>query len=367
MYPSISIPHPTFTVSFPYSVAVKMIGLRFIDKVIKVGALNCPRSTTHLLLQTATHRHHPHTYNARHFVALLPMCHDHHRQRNLQPGRCYIKHSSKIKQSTGEVLDQLNNSNAAQKTAKVSREIIEDVLAKNKALIKERQGRLVKDLKDKQTKVRERVEEIIERENILTIPNLLCVGRGLMAPYLGYVIIEQDYRLAMGLLLFAGLTDLLDGQIARRWPSQMSKMGSFLDPMADKLLIGSLVISLTYVELMPLWLTAVILSRDVFLIGAGFVIRYISLPPPKTLVRYFDASHATAQLAPTFISKVNTVIQLATVGISLGAPIWDYVDHPVLQGLWALTGLTTAAAALSYVNAKDTYKFLRDVKGKKKT
>lgn len=339
-----------------------MIGLRVIDRLIKCHGQGSVLTTTSAYILKTAAPYRPPCY--REFVALAPLCHVGSLDRfQFKSGRCFIKHSSKIKQNTGEPLDQLNSN--AQKTAKVSREIIEDVLAKKKALLKERQGRLVNDLRQKQTKVRERVEEIIERENILTIPNLLCVGRGLMAPYLGYVIIEQDYRLAMGLLLFAGLTDLLDGQIARRWPSQMSKMGSFLDPMADKLLVGALVISLTYVELMPLWLTSVIVFRDVFLIGAGFVIRYISLPPPKTLSRYFDASHATAQLAPTFISKVNTAVQLGTVAISLGAPIWDYVDHPVLQGLWALTGLTTAAAAISYVTVKDTYKFLRDVKGKK--
>lgn len=333
--------------------------LRFLHQVIRTsGGLSSSSTTSAYLLKTASHRQ----PCIRPFVALVPLCHGGRdaEQRN-RSGRCYIKHSSKIKQNTGEPFDQLNT---APKTSKVSREIIEDVLAKNKALLRERQGRLVKDLREKQTKVRERVEEIIERENILTIPNLLCVGRGLMAPYLGYVIIEHDYRLAMGLLLFAGLTDLLDGQIARRWPSQMSKAGSFLDPMADKLLMGALVISLTYVDLIPLWLTSVILFRDVFLIGAGFVIRYISLPPPRTLTRYFDVSHATAQLAPTFISKVNTVVQLATVAISLGAPIWDFVDHPVLQGLWVLTGVTTAAAAVSYLTAKDTYRLLREVKRK---
>lgn len=79
----------------------------------------------------------------------------------------------------------------------------------------------------------------------------------------------------------------MDGYIARTWPSQASMAGSFLDPMADKLLVGSLVISLSYCNLLPMWLAAMVLFRDVFLIAAGFVIRYISLPPPVcTLVLF---------------------------------------------------------------------------------
>lgn len=75
----------------------------------------------------------------------------------------------------------------------------------------------------------------------------------------------------------------MDGFIARSWPSQASKLGSFLDPMADKLLVGSLVISLTYCSLLPIWLCAMIILRDISLITAGFVIRYISLPAPVRL------------------------------------------------------------------------------------
>lgn len=71
-----------------------------------------------------------------------------------------------------------------------------------------------------------------------------------------------------------------DGYIARKWPSQASKLGSFLDPMADKLLVGALVISLSYINLFPVWLSVMVICRDAFLIGAGFVIRYISLPQP---------------------------------------------------------------------------------------
>lgn len=76
----------------------------------------------------------------------------------------------------------------------------------------------------------------------------------------------------------------LDGHIARRWPNQSSKVGSFLDPAADKILMGSLVLSMTYGDLLPLWLVALILFRDVFLMSAGFVIRYISLPPPVSII-----------------------------------------------------------------------------------
>ncbi|XP_050087480.1 probable cardiolipin synthase (CMP-forming) [Anopheles aquasalis] len=235
----------------------------------------------------------------------------------------------------------------------------DSVLQTKKRLLQEKREGLVRDIRERKEKVRERVEEVIERENVATIPNLLCIGRIVASPYLGYVIVQTEFRLAMALLIVAGLTDLADGWIARNWPNQASRLGSFLDPMADKVLVGSLVIAMCYIDLLPLWLTAMIVFRDVFLIGAGFVIRYVSLPKPRTLSRYFDVTHATAQLAPTFISKLNTAVQLVTVATTLGAPIFGYLDHAFLHGLWYLTGFTTMAAAVSYLTSKDTYKILR--------
>lgn len=90
------------------------------------------------------------------------------------------------------------------KTVK-SREIIQDVLQKKKRLLQERKENIVKDIRDKKSKV----EEVIERENIFTIPNLLCLGRIVMSPYLGYVIVNGDFTLAMGLMVAAGFTDLV--------------------------------------------------------------------------------------------------------------------------------------------------------------
>lgn len=73
-------------------------------------------------------------------------------------------------------------------------------------------------------------------------------------------------------------------------------------------------------------------------------------------------THATAQLEPTFISKVNTAVQLAAIATSLGAPVWGYVDHVALHSLWYFTGVTTVAAALSYVISKDTYRILKQTR-----
>ncbi|XP_073816921.1 probable cardiolipin synthase (CMP-forming) [Musca autumnalis] len=238
---------------------------------------------------------------------------------------------------------------------------IRDAIDKKRESFIERKNVIAEDIREARHKVQQRVREKmeeVERENIMTIPNMLTMGRMFLSPYIGYVVVDGNYELAISLLVVAGISDLLDGQIARRWPSQASKAGSFLDPAADKVLMGSLVISMGYCDLLPLWLAGTILFRDVFLIAAGFVIRYISLPPPRTFSRYFDATHVTAQLEPTLISKINTGVQLSAVGISLGAPMWGYLDHTALHGLWYLTGATTVAAALSYILDKNTFKIL---------
>lgn len=96
--------------------------------------------------------------------------------------------------------------------------------------------------------------------------------------------------------------------------------------------------------------------------SAALYLRYQSLPEPKTLARYFDVTMATAQLSPTLISKVNTAIQICTVGATLGAPVFHYVSHPALEALWYLTAATTALSAISYAVSKNTYKFVKEIK-----
>lgn len=196
------------------------------------------------------------------------------------------------------------------------------------------------------------------RDKILTVPNLLCFSRIGLSPVLAYLILTGSFAPACGTLAVAGLTDLLDGFIARSFPSQQSAFGTALDPLADKLLVSTVFVSLTYVELMPMVLTALIISRDVLLLSAGFYVRFISLPRPKSLRRYFDPTIATAKMFPTTISKVNTAVQLAVVGLSLGAPVLNYVDSFWLQCCWWTAGITTIWSGLSYVTQKNTYEVL---------
>ncbi|KAG7465858.1 hypothetical protein MATL_G00158260 [Megalops atlanticus] len=200
-------------------------------------------------------------------------------------------------------------------------------------------------------------------ENPWTIPNYLCMARIALAPVLGYLIVEQYFHASLGLFALAGATDLLDGYIARNWANQKSALGSALDPLADKILISALYISLTYAQLIPAPLTALVISRDVALIAAVFYVRYKTVPPPITLSKFFNPCYATAQLKPTLISKVNTAIQLVLVAASLAAPVFHYTDSLFLQSLWYITALTTAASGYSYYHyGKKTVEVLNNRK-----
>ena len=94
-------------------------------------------------------------------------------------------------------------------------------------------------------------------------------------------------QLALCFLGFAGFTDLIDGWIARTWSSQASKLGSFLDPVADKLLVGTMFLSLTWVGLIPVALTCLVILRDIGLIAGASYVRYRSLPAPVSFSAAF--------------------------------------------------------------------------------
>ncbi|KAK0673820.1 putative cardiolipin synthetase [Cercophora samala] len=197
-----------------------------------------------------------------------------------------------------------------------------------------------------------------KKENIYTIPNILTFSRILSSPFIGYAILHDQHALALGLFAYAGVSDALDGWIARRWKLQ-TVVGTVIDPMADKMLMTVLVVALGVKGLLPVWLAVLILGRDVALAMSAIYYRWISLPPPKTMARYWDFSLPSAEVRPTVISKFNTFLQLGLMGLTTLAPVVTSVDFgPSLTVLQYVVATTTVWSGASYVYSKDAVKIL---------
>ncbi|RVX71786.1 hypothetical protein B0A52_04185 [Exophiala mesophila] len=200
-------------------------------------------------------------------------------------------------------------------------------------------------------------------ENIYTLPNFLTFTRLLAAPAVGYFVINSQPIVALSLFFYAGVTDAVDGYLARRYNSQ-TVVGTVIDPMADKALMTIAVVSLTVQGILPLWVSVIILGRDVALAISAIYFRWISLPPPKTFSRYWDFSLPSAEVHPTEISKINTFLQLLLVGNAMLLPVlpttlvetWNLVG--VFEGWCGLVATTTIWSGLSYIGNKDAVKIL---------
>lgn len=131
----------------------------------------------------------------------------------------------------------------------------------------------------------------------MNIPNSLTILRILLIPvYVGFMTYGQ-YGFALFSLLLAGITDAIDGPIARRM-NQRTKLGTFLDPLADKLLLTSGFISLSMLHLVPSWLAILVVSRDVILL-LGTAVAHVTNSP--------------IDITPTFLGKGTTLLQLSYV------------------------------------------------------
>ncbi|KAH8879400.1 hypothetical protein GQ53DRAFT_756024 [Thozetella sp. PMI_491] len=194
-------------------------------------------------------------------------------------------------------------------------------------------------------------------ENIYTLPNILTVSRLIAAPFIGYCILHDHHAWALGLFAYAGVTDLLDGWIARRW-NLGTVVGTIIDPMADKMLMTVLTVALAAKGALPVWLAAIILGRDVGLGIAAIYYRWISLPPPKTFSRYWDFSLPSAEVHPTTISKYNTALQLGLMGLTTMAPVVPLEMGVPLGIMQYIVAATTVWSGASYVYSKDAVKIL---------
>lgn len=132
------------------------------------------------------------------------------------------------------------------------------------------------------------------------------VIRYILAPITGYCIINGHYHVALGLNVVSLISDYLDGKIARAFPSQQSAAGTMLDPLADKVTMLCVYPAFYLSEAIPPWLFFAIIARDIALVMGVAVLRYQTLPKPRTVNRYFDFGLVNVKLHPTWISKVKT-------------------------------------------------------------
>lgn len=100
-----------------------------------------------------------------------------------------------------------------------------------------------------------------------------------------------------------------------------SVVGTVIDPMADKTLMTIMTVTLALQGLLPVMVAVIIVGRDVALAISAIYYRWISLPPPKTMTRYWDFSIPSAEVHPTMISKVNTALQMVLLGATTAFPL----------------------------------------------
>lgn len=167
------------------------------------------------------------------------------------------------------------------------------------------------------------------------IPNALTFLRlGLIVPFL-FLFAKEQYLPAFLVFVLAGVTDALDGWLARafRW---QSSLGSFLDPLADKLLVVASFVGLALIHILPWWLVALVFMRDAT-ISCGVLGWFLVIKQPITL-------------RPTILSKLNTAIQLGLVSFCLYELAFEPTFDPVYrQAFIMLTTLSTLSSYVHYV------------------
>jgi cardiolipin synthase (CMP-forming) len=169
----------------------------------------------------------------------------------------------------------------------------------------------------------------------MSVPNLLTIARILMVPLLIWLIISGNFRFAFAIFVAAGITDAVDGFIAKNYGS-VTELGTYLDPLADKLLLVSIYVTLGLQGVLPDWLVILVVSRDVMIVGAVILSWLVDKP---------------VRMHPLFLSKANTTAQILLAAIIIGALAFAE-PHPILI-VWgsAVVGFLTVVSGAQYMVA----------------
>jgi len=168
----------------------------------------------------------------------------------------------------------------------------------------------------------------------VTIPNLITVGRLLLVPVIVWFISDGAFVAAFAVFVIAGISDGIDGFIARQY-NLRSELGTYLDPIADKALLVSIYLSLALISEMAGWLAVIVVSRDIFIIG-GVILAWIMERP--------------IEVKPLIISKFNTAGQIVLAAVVIGDLAFSAGLGDLRNWLTWLVGVLTIGSAAAYLS-----------------
>lgn len=168
---------------------------------------------------------------------------------------------------------------------------------------------------------------------MIYIPNLLTLARIGMVPWLVVLLQKQQFMLSLVVFIVAGVTDALDGFIAKRFNSE-TYLGALLDPLADKALLVSTYVMLSVMHIVPFWLTVAVVFRDIVIVG-GYLI----------MVLFFGS----VKMQPLLVSKLNTFLQLSYIILVLSSLAWQLELARTLDLFSYLVLTSSVLSGLVYV------------------
>ena len=171
-------------------------------------------------------------------------------------------------------------------------------------------------------------------KDTMTVPNLITTIRIILAPIFIIYLLDDRFLAALSVFVIAGVSDGADGLIARVF-NQKSRLGAFLDPLADKILLVAAFVVLAVRGYIPSWLAVIVITRDV-LILLGVLILFLS--------------RGHLNIRPSIISKITTCLQLGTVFLVLVRNHFHLFSEYMLPMYW-LTGIMTIVSGLHYIRS----------------
>jgi cardiolipin synthase len=167
----------------------------------------------------------------------------------------------------------------------------------------------------------------------VSIPNLITLGRILLVPVVVWAIASGAMLTAFVLFLVAGVSDGVDGYLAKRF-QMASELGAYLDPLADKTLIVSIYVTLGIAGNIPRWLVILVVSRDIMIVGAVMLSWLIGSP---------------LKVKPLVISKLNTAAQIVFACVLLGSLGFHLNAEPLVMVLMSVVAALTFASIAAYL------------------